>query len=144
MKFSSVFKTLLTIMIVFTIVVSYNETSKSYQEEPTLAYDNIDFDMTNNLDKEYVKFTNTYNYPVVLTGNDIYLVATGETREDEELVEKNMKINVKFKKEGSSVLEDTITVAKKETIYIVISSNYEGELPSNEVNVQYGINISLS
>lgn len=144
MKFSSVFKTLLTIMIVFTIVVSYNETSKGYQEKPTLAYDNVDFDMTNNLDKEYVKFTNTYNYPVELTENDIYLVATGETREDEQLVEKNMKINVKFKKEGSSVLEDTITVAKKETIYIVISSNYEGELPSNEVNVQYGINISLS
>ena len=77
MKFSSVFKTLLTIMIVFTIVVSYNETSKGYQEEPTLAYDNVDFDMTNNLDKEYVKFTNTYNYPVELTENDIYLVATG-------------------------------------------------------------------
>ena len=74
MKFSSVFKTLLTIMIVFTIVVSYNETSKGYQEEPTLAYDNVDFDMTNNLDKEYVKFTNTYNYTVELTGNDIYLV----------------------------------------------------------------------
>ena len=100
--------------------------------------------MTNNLDKEYVKFTNTYNYTVELTGNDIYLVATGETREDEELVEKNMKINVKFKKEGSSVLQDTIIVAKKETVYIVISSNYEGELPSNEVNIQYGINISLS
>ena len=144
MKFSGVFKTLLTIMIVFTIVVSYNETSKGYQEEPTLAYDNVDFDMTNNLDKEYVKFTNTYNYTVELTGNDIYLVATGETREDEELVEKNMKINVKFKKEGSSVLQDTIIVAKKETVYIVISSNYEGELPSNEVNIQYGINISLS
>lgn len=73
MKFSSVFKTLLTIMIVFTIVVSYNETSKGYQEKPTLAYDNVDFDMTNNLDKEYVKFTNTYNYPVELTENDIYL-----------------------------------------------------------------------
>lgn len=110
-------------------------------------YADVNFDMRENKDEKVVTYVNKEPYSVELTNNDIYITCTGhgENKEaDEALVENNMRIIAKFRKEDSKELSNSIIVNKNELVYIHLSSVYEGTSPQNEVNCDYQISITAS
>ena len=96
---------------------------------------------------EVIKFTNTYNFPIEMSKNDITIncTGTGSTKEeDENLVRNAYTISAKFSEDKNSSLYDSLLVPKGDTIYIHIISEYNGIMPSNPVACDYSINIESS
>lgn len=141
---------LLSILIMITLVImtGLNEMSRSeVNADFDGYYADVDFDMTQNNDEKIVTYVNKEPYSVELTNNDIYITCTGSganKEADEALVEKNMRIIAKFRKEDEKNLSNSIIVNKNELVYIHLSSVYEGASPMNEVNCDYQISITAS
>ena len=96
---------------------------------------------------DIIKYTNTNKYPVELNNNDITITCTGAgstKEEDEYLVNNNYNISAKFSEEKNSNLYNSLLVPKGKTIYIHITSEYRGALPTNEVSCDYSVNITSS
>lgn len=102
---------------------------------------------SNDSNTEVIEYTNTSNYPVELNQSDITITCTGtgETKEsDELLVNSNYIINAKFSKTRNSELNNSIKVNKGEKAYIHVISQYNGDLPSNQVSCEYSIQVVSS
>lgn len=140
----------LSILIIITLVImtGLNEMSRSdINTDFNGYYADVDFDMTENNDEKIITYVNKEPYAVELTNNNIYITCTGtgENKEaDEALVEKNMRIIARFRKGNSKELSNSIVANKNETVYIHLSSVFEGVSPQNEVNCDYQISITAS
>lgn len=102
---------------------------------------------SNDSTSEIIEFTNPYNYSVMLNQSDITITChgTGETKEsDELLVSSNYIIKAKFSKEKNGILDDSLLVEKGEKAYIHVISEYNGSLPSSQVNCEYSVHVMSS
>lgn len=148
MKKRNYLKYLLIPGVILILLASTGRITTSKQDiDDSLSYTSLELDMSDDTAKEYITYKNNFSYPVELTNNDIYVICTGngENKEvDEALVEKNLKITAKFKKNAEDKPEDSYVVGKNEEVLIEISSNYEGDKPINEVSCRFGVNIGLS
>ena len=149
MNFGSLMKVILAFGVTVIVLTSGNKATKGASDvnTGTIAYDNLDLDLSKSVDSEFIEYTNTNSHPVNLTNRDIFIVCTGSGStkdEDEALCRQNMKLSVLFFETKNGIGEESIVVDKNETIYIKVSSSYEGTYPKSEVQVQYGINISVS
>ena len=149
MNFGSLMKVLLAFGVTVILLTSGNKATKGLSDTTSgqIAYDNLELDLSKSTDSEFVEYTNTNSNPVSLTNKDIFIVCTGSgstKEEDEAICRQNMKLKVLFFEDKNGIGEESILVDKNETIYIKVSSSYEGEYPKSEVQVQYGISISVS
>lgn len=111
--------------------------------EEGINFDSVSLDMDNNSNMEIIKYTNNQPYAIELTSSNITINCKGNSKSDEELVQKNMKINAYFAKNNNGdEAASNIRVNSKETIYIYVVNEYIGEVyPNEEVNCDYSINI---
>ena len=114
-----------------------------YISENSINFDRMVLSNTDST-SDIIKFTNTNKYPIEMSQNDITIncTGTGETKEyDENLVSNNYSIVIKFSKNLNSNLYNSLLVPKGETIYIHVLSEYNGNMPINQVNCDYSLDI---
>lgn len=155
MKLDRIMGGILSILVVVLIgnyVNSNNEKiSNPFEligENGTLAVNEVTFNQkniseTDKTSEEVIEYSNNENYPVTLTSDAIDTICTGESRVDEELVEKNYVIKASFSETKHGLKSNSLVVEPGKKAYIHINTSYEGnEFPKSEVQCEYNIYVN--
>lgn len=106
----------------------------------SIEFDNyLNEENTSNI--EIIKYTNNQLYSISLTTSDIRVDCNGSNERDVELVKNNMKVSSSFSSLNSKKRSSNIDIKPKESIYIHVINEYNGELPSSDVTCKYSIDI---
>lgn len=106
----------------------------------SIEFDNyLNEENTSNI--EIIKYTNNQPYSISLTTSDIRVDCNGSNERDVELVKNNMKVSSSFSSLNSKKRSSNIDIKPKESIYIHVINEYNGELPSSDVTCKYSIDI---
>lgn len=106
----------------------------------SIEFDNyLNEENTSNI--EIIKYTNNQPYSISLTTSDIRVDCNGSNERDVELVKNNMKVSSSFSSLNSKDRSSNIDIKPKESIYIHVINEYNGELPSSDVTCKYSIDI---
>lgn len=106
----------------------------------SIEFDNyLNEENTSNI--EIIKYTNNQPYSISLTTSDIRVDCNGSNERDVELVKNNMKVSSSFSSLNSKDRSSNIDIKPKESIYIHVINEYNGELPSSNVTCKYSIDI---
>lgn len=106
----------------------------------SIEFDNyLNEENTSNI--EIIKYTNNQLYSISLTTSDIRVDCNGSNERDVELVKNNMKVSSLFSSLNSKDRSSNIDIKPKESIYIHVINEYNGELPSSDVTCKYSIDI---
>lgn len=150
MKLDRVLRGTLTLLIVLILVGAYHSKNSKFTNNSLNTQDIVylaesQFDNYHRENVEIIEYTNNFNYPITISENnfDITCKGIGSNREDDELLtSNNFKIDTYFSKEKDGLKQESLTVKKKEKIYIFIVSKYDGEkYPTNEVVCNYNIGL---
>lgn len=108
--------------------------------DESIEFDNyLNEENTSNI--EIIKYTNNQPYSISLTTSDIRVDCNGSNERDVELVKNNMKVSSSFSSLNSKKRSSNIDIKPKESIYIHVINEYNGELPSSDVTCKYSIDI---
>lgn len=108
--------------------------------DESIEFDNyLNEENTSNI--EIIKYTNNQPYSISLTTSDIRVDCNGSNERDVELVKNNMKVSSSFSSLSSKDRSSNIDIKPKESIYIHVINEYNGELPSSDVTCKYSIDI---
>lgn len=108
--------------------------------EESIQFDNY-LNEDNNSNVEVIKYTNNQPYSISITSSDVDTNCNGSNENDVELVSKNMKVRALFSRLDSNIKFSDITIKPKESIYIYVTNEYNGEYPGSEVTCNYSIDI---
>lgn len=110
--------------------------------ENSINFDSISLDEENNSNMNIIKYTNNQPYTIELAASNITINCKGNSKADEELVQKNMKVSAYFTKSDKIEAVSNIRINSKETTFINIENVYNGdEYPDEEVDCEYSIDI---
>lgn len=106
---------------------------------------NVVMDASNKKNVDRISYTNTNNHQINISSSDIKISCIGSGKNeynDVNLVKDNFKINAKFAKTANGNKYDSLTVEKREKVYIYLYTEYVGDtFPSNEVICNYSVKI---